>query len=95
MTSRKLKLCASFMRGSFAKRTDSAEKALNSVGNGAYWMFYTPAQKGEVVQGYLELSNADLANELAKDIKSQRSFQYMLRMITTSDEIETTVNNLR
>ena len=50
---------------------------------------------GEVVQGYLELSNADLANELAKVIESQRSFQYMLRMVTTSDEIETTVNNLR
>lgn len=44
------------MRSSFAKRTDSAEKALNSVGNGAYWMFYTPAQKGEVVQGYQYLS---------------------------------------
>lgn len=50
---------------------------------------------GEAVQGYLELSNADLANELAKVIESQRSFQYMLRMITTSDEIETTVNGLR
>ncbi len=51
--------------------------------------------QGEAVQGYLELSNADLANELAKVIESQRSFQYMLRMITTSDEIETTVNSLR
>ena len=50
---------------------------------------------GEAVQGYLELSNADLANELSKVIESQRSFQYMLRMITTSDEIETTVNGLR
>ena len=50
---------------------------------------------GEVVQGYLELSNADLAYEIAKVIESQRSFQYMLRMVTTSDEIETTVNNLR
>ena len=50
---------------------------------------------GKAVQGYLELSNADLANELSKVIESQRSFQYMLRMITTSDEIETTVNNLR
>ncbi len=50
---------------------------------------------GEAVQGYLELSNADLANELTKVIESQRSFQYMLRMITTSDEIETTVNGLR
>ena len=50
---------------------------------------------GHVIQGFLELSNADLANEMVKVIESQRSFQYMLRMITTSDEIETTVNNLR
>ena len=50
---------------------------------------------GTLVQGYLELSNTDLANEFAKVIESQRSFQYMLRMVTTSDEIETTVNNLR
>ena len=50
---------------------------------------------GKAVQGFLELSNADLANEMAKVIESQRSFQYMLRMITTSDEIETTVNSLR
>ena len=50
---------------------------------------------GEPVQGYLELSNADLGNELSKVIESQRTFQYMLRMITTSDEIETTVNSLR
>ncbi len=50
---------------------------------------------GEVVQGVLELSNADLANELTKVIESQRSFSYMLRMVQASDEIETTVNNLR
>ena len=51
--------------------------------------------RGKVIQGVLERSNADLANELARVIESQRSFQYLLRMITTSDEIETTVNNLR
>ena len=50
---------------------------------------------GVAVPGYLELSNADLAYEIGKVIESQRSFQYMLRMVTTSDEIETTVNNLR
>ena len=50
---------------------------------------------GKLVQGYLERSNADFANEISKVIESQRSFQYMLRMVTTSDEIETTVNNLR
>lgn len=50
---------------------------------------------GKAIQGVLEMSNADLANEMTKVIESQRSFQYMLRMITTSDEIETTVNGLR
>ena len=50
---------------------------------------------GKVVQGYLELSNADLAYELSKVIESQRSFQYTLRMVRTSDEITTTVNGLR
>ncbi len=50
---------------------------------------------GKAIQGYLELSNADLANELSKVIEAQRSFQDMLRMVTTSDEIETTVNSLR
>lgn len=50
---------------------------------------------GTAMQGHLELSNADFANEISKVIESQRSFQYMLRMVTTSDEIETTVNNLR
>ena len=50
---------------------------------------------GKAVQGFLEMSNADLANEMTKVIEAQRSFQYALRMVTTSDEIETTVNNLR
>lgn len=37
----------------------------------------------------------DYAYELAKVIESQRSFQYMLRMAQTSDEITSTVNGLR
>ncbi|MBQ9493201.1 MAG: flagellar hook-basal body complex protein [Oscillibacter sp.] len=51
--------------------------------------------EGKLIQGYLELSNVDYAYELAKVIESQRSFQYMLRMAQTSDEITTTVNGLR
>jgi len=49
----------------------------------------------QVIQGYIEASNTDLADELAKVIETQRAFSYMLRMVTTSDEIETTVNSLR
>lgn len=51
--------------------------------------------RGRVVQGCLERSNADLANEMTKVIETQRSFSYMMKMIIASDEIENTVNNLR
>lgn len=51
--------------------------------------------ESRLIQGYIELSNVDYAYELAKVIESQRSFQYMLRMVQTSDEITTTVNGLR
>ncbi len=50
---------------------------------------------GKLLQGCLENSNVDLANELVKVIESQRSFSYALKMIQCSDEIETTVNGLR
>ncbi len=49
---------------------------------------------GKLVQGYLELSNTDLANELVKVIETQRSYMYMLRMVRTSDEIASTVSSL-
>lgn len=51
--------------------------------------------EGTARQGYLEMSNVDYAYELGKVIESQRSFQYMLRMVQTSDEITSTVNGLR
>jgi len=64
---------------------------------------YIPAAKngqvrfgtGTVQQGSLEASNTDLAEQITKVIEAQRSFSYNLRMVTTSDELESTVNNLR
>ncbi len=50
---------------------------------------------GQLLQGFLERSNADFANEITKVIETQRTFSYMLKMIITSDEIESTVNSLR
>ena len=43
----------------------------------------------------LEYSNTDLAYELSKVIETQRSYSMMLKMISTSDDIESTVNSLR
>ena len=51
--------------------------------------------EGEVRQGYLETSNADLADQMAKVIEAQRAYSYALKMVQTSDEVETTINGLR
>ncbi len=48
-----------------------------------------------VIRGFLESSNVDLANEFVKVIEAQRSFSYVLRMVRVSDEVETTINELR
>lgn len=50
---------------------------------------------GTVMQGFLEMSNADLAEEMTKVIESQRAYGMALKMVQTSDEIETTINGLR
>ena len=57
-----------------------------------------PAQLLEnatIEQGFLEASNADLAHEMVKVIEAQRSYSYALKMVQTSDEIESTFNGLR
>ena len=51
--------------------------------NGDLWL-----GTGKPVQGYLERSNADLAEELTKVIDSQRAYGMALKMLQTSDEIE-------
>ena len=48
----------------------------------------------QVRRGFLEGSNADLATELTGVIEAQRSYSYALKMVTTADEVETTINNL-
>ena len=50
---------------------------------------------GEVKRKYLEMSNTDLTQEFIKVIESQRAYSYCLKMVTTSDEIETTFKGLR
>jgi flagellar basal-body rod protein FlgG len=50
---------------------------------------------GTLIQGKLEASNADLAEEMSKVIEAQRAYGMALKMVQTSDEIETTINSLR
>lgn len=45
--------------------------------------------------GVLERSGTDLAKEMVHMIECQRAYSYALRMVTTSDEVESTINSLR
>ncbi len=48
-----------------------------------------------LAQGSLEASGTDVAKEMTRVIECQRAFSYALKMVTTSDEIESTINSLR
>ena len=50
---------------------------------------------GKVIHGALESSNVDLADEITKVIESQRAYSMALKLVQTSDEIESTINGLR
>lgn len=53
------------------------------------------AGEGKLVQGALETSNVDLAKEMTQVIEAQRAYSMALKVVSTSDEIESTINNLR
>lgn len=48
-----------------------------------------------IASSALESSGTDMAEEMVKVIEAQRAFTYALKMVTTSDEIESTINSLR
>lgn len=48
-----------------------------------------------IQSGVLERSGTDLAKEMVRMIECQRAYSYALKMVITSDEIESTINSLR
>lgn len=52
-------------------------------------------ENAKVVKGALEESGVDLAQEMTRMIEAQRAYSYALKMVQTSDEVETTINSLR
>lgn len=50
---------------------------------------------GQLVQGSLEQSNVDLANEMSNLLLAQRAYQLNARVLQASDQILETVSNLR
>ncbi len=59
--------------------------------NGAPFLVET----AKVTRGSFEGSNVDVSKEFAKIIEAQRAYQYSLRVVQTTDEIQNLVNNLR
>jgi len=53
------------------------------------------AGDAKVIQRYAEGSNVDLVDEMAKLIRAQRAYSLISRAITTSDQMESTANDLR
>jgi flagellar basal-body rod protein FlgG len=52
-------------------------------------------RRSRVIQGYLEMSNVQIAEEMVNLIVAQRAFDLNSRAITTSDEMLQTANNLK
>lgn len=47
------------------------------------------------IRGATETSNVDFATEMARMVEAQKAYSYALKMVQTSDEIESTINGLR
>lgn len=65
---------------------------------------YVPGNEGmepilvenpKLVNGALESSGTDLVKELTQMMECQKAYTYALKMVTTSDEVEGTINTLR
>lgn len=68
---------------------DGSGRFLMGDKNGLVWVSDSEARRG-----MLEQSNTDLATELSQVIEAQRSYSYVLKMMQTADEVETTINGL-
>lgn len=68
---------------------DGSSRFLMGDKNGLVWVSDSEARRG-----MLEQSNTDLATELSQVIEAQRSYSYVLKMVQTADEVETSINGL-
>lgn len=68
--------------------TDASGRALNEDTTAG-------VSKSRIVQGYLEGSNVQVANEMVNLIVAQRAYEMNSKAITTSDSMMETANNLK
>jgi flagellar hook protein FlgE len=96
----------SFTRGQVLLQNCSSPQQLIKVGNNLYsglsfaGALAAPAVPGQsgtgsLAAGALEMSNVDLASQLASLIVTQRAYEANTKVITTSDEILQSLVNLK
>lgn len=73
---------------------------LKSIGNNLFEVSndaaeYNLSEDSKAMNGFLEASGVEIAEEMVKLIQVQRAFQFNSKVIQTSDEIEQTINSLK
>ncbi len=88
------------IKSSLALYTFNNPSRLMNVGNDEF----APSDEGAepiliespiIASSALETSGTSMADEMVKVIETQRAFSYALKVVTTEDEIESTINSLR
>ena len=77
--------------GGIGKVTDAIGPAIAEVGGNAA----AGIKRSEIVQGYLEGSNVNVANEMVNLIVAQRAYEMNSTAIQTTDEMMQTANSLK
>jgi flagellar basal-body rod protein FlgG len=70
----------------FALTEGSGEPSIGRPGESGY---------GHLQQGYLEMANVDLVDEMTNLVMAQRAYQLNARVLQASDQLLETINNLR
>lgn len=74
--------------GSLYLETEASGKPLNEMTN-------NNLEKSRIVQGYIEMSNVQLADEMVNLIVAQRAYEANSRVITTTDTMMQQANQLK
>ena len=93
------------MLGNIELTMFAAEDMLESVGDNRYVasdaagapVYGRPGETGfgKVQQGFVELANVEMVEEMTALVLAQRAYQLNARVLQASDQILETINNLR
>lgn len=81
--------------GGLERKGDSLWGATAASGNVLNEATNVNVRKSKMVQGYLEGSNVQVADEMVNLIVAQRAYEMNSKAITTTDEMMQTANNLK